>query len=184
MAPMAWEDRLNMAIGAAGGLAHIHSQEGGKLVHGNLKPSNIFLGSHGYGIVSDIIFTPLMKYVQQQPITTKYQAPEVAVNRLSQESDVYSFGVLLLELLVRKFEPAPSNGEVSDYGRWGQIVSREVESGEVFDAPLRDQVSILKELQEAFHIGIQCVQELPEERPKMPDVLKRLEGIRGQATGK
>lgn len=181
MAPMPWENRLNMAIGAARGLDYIHKQEGGKLVHGNLKPSNIFLSSQGHGIVSDILFTSLMNHVQQQPIT-KYQAPEVVGNRWSQESDVYSFGVILLELLVREFEPATSNGEVSDYVRWGEVVSREVESGEVFDAPLRDRPSVLKDLKEAFRIGIQCVQKLPEERPRMPDVLKSLEGIRGQRT--
>ncbi|PKI52114.1 hypothetical protein CRG98_027530 [Punica granatum] len=54
-----------------------------------------------------ILFPSLMNHVQQQlqPFT-KYEAPEVAVNRRSQQSDVYSFRVLLLELMVRQFEPA------------------------------------------------------------------------------
>ncbi|PKI52115.1 hypothetical protein CRG98_027531 [Punica granatum] len=68
---------------------------------------------------------------------------------------------------------------LSDYHDRGSMssllhgVSREVKAGEVFDAPLRDQASILKELQEAFHIGIWCAQKLPEERPTMSDVGKR-----------
>ncbi|CAH2049278.1 unnamed protein product [Thlaspi arvense] len=52
--PLGWETRLRIAIGAARGIAHIHSQLGGKLVHGNIKSSNIFLNSHGYGCVSDL----------------------------------------------------------------------------------------------------------------------------------
>ncbi|XP_031378628.1 probable inactive receptor kinase At4g23740 [Punica granatum] len=174
VAPMTWDNRLKMAIGAGRGIVHIHRQEGGKLFHGNLKPSNILVNSQGYGIVSDVLFPSLMNHVERQP-TTKYEAPEVAVNGRSQQSDVYSFGVLLLELLVRKFEPAPSNGELRDFVQWGKGVSREVDNGEIFDIPLRDQPSILKELQEAFHLGILCVQKLPEERPKMVHVVFLLE---------
>ncbi|OWM75573.1 hypothetical protein CDL15_Pgr021737 [Punica granatum] len=47
--------------------------------------------------------------------------PAQVMARRSQQSDVYSFGVILLELLVREFEPTPSDGQVRDFASWGQV---------------------------------------------------------------
>ncbi|KAL2542175.1 putative inactive receptor kinase [Abeliophyllum distichum] len=100
-APLDWEMRLRIAVGAERGIAHIHKQSGGKLVDGNIKSSNIFLNSQQYGCVSylglaSMIPSPVMR-------TEGYHAPEVKNTRnVSQASDVYSFGILLLELLTRK----------------------------------------------------------------------------------
>ncbi|XP_031376968.1 probable inactive receptor kinase At5g53320 [Punica granatum] len=104
VAPMTWEDRLNMAIGAARGIDYIHKQEGGKLFHGNLKPSNIFLSSQGYGIVSDILFPSLMNHVQQQP-STKYEAPEVVVSRRFQQSEFTASGYFCWSFLLGNLSP-------------------------------------------------------------------------------
>ncbi|XP_073141916.1 probable inactive receptor kinase At4g23740 isoform X1 [Henckelia pumila] len=49
-----WETRLRIAVGAAKGISHIHMQNGGKLVHGNIKSSNIFLTPQHYGCISDL----------------------------------------------------------------------------------------------------------------------------------
>ncbi|KAM7489232.1 hypothetical protein LguiB_026716 [Lonicera macranthoides] len=51
--PLDWETRLRKAIGTARGIAFIHMQTGGKLVHGNIKASNIFLNSQQHGCVSE-----------------------------------------------------------------------------------------------------------------------------------
>ncbi|KAK6132204.1 hypothetical protein DH2020_034062 [Rehmannia glutinosa] len=95
-----WDTRLTIAVGAARGIAEVHTQNGGKLVHGNIKSSNIFLNSQRYGCVSDLGLTSM--------VTTKFMptarcyAPEVKnTENVSQASDVYSFGILLLELLTK-----------------------------------------------------------------------------------
>ncbi|KAJ6373669.1 hypothetical protein OIU78_029366 [Salix suchowensis] len=82
--PIDWETRLKIAIGAARGIAHIHTQNGGKLVHGNIKSSNIFLNSQGYGCVSDIGLASLMSPMPP-PImrAAGYRAPEVTDSRKS-----------------------------------------------------------------------------------------------------
>ncbi|KAL2542176.1 putative inactive receptor kinase [Abeliophyllum distichum] len=49
-----WKTRLRIAVGAARGISHIHTQVGQNLVHGNIKASNIFLTAKGYGCVSDV----------------------------------------------------------------------------------------------------------------------------------
>ena len=55
-----WETRLRIAIGAARGIAHIQSVNGGKFVHGNIRSSNIFLNSKKYGYVSDFGLATVM----------------------------------------------------------------------------------------------------------------------------
>ncbi|KAJ6845484.1 putative inactive receptor kinase isoform X1 [Iris pallida] len=52
--PLDWETRVKIALGAARGVAHIHNENGGKLVHGNIKSSNVFLNTQGFGCVSDL----------------------------------------------------------------------------------------------------------------------------------
>ncbi|PIN00212.1 Serine/threonine protein kinase [Handroanthus impetiginosus] len=49
-----WGTRLKIVIGVARGIAEIHKQTGAKLVHGNIKSSNIFISPQHYGCVSDL----------------------------------------------------------------------------------------------------------------------------------
>ncbi|KAK6135330.1 hypothetical protein DH2020_030918 [Rehmannia glutinosa] len=95
------EGRVKIAIGAARGIAHIHKQSGGKLAHGNIKSSNIFLNSQHYGCVSDSDLSGIkVKVKLPYRRALGYHAPEYNdLKTVSQEADVYSFGVLLLELL-------------------------------------------------------------------------------------
>ncbi|CAA2998066.1 probable inactive receptor kinase At4g23740 [Olea europaea subsp. europaea] len=59
-----WESRLRIAVGAARGIAHIHTKVGQDLVHGNVKASNIFLTGRGYVYVSDVgLATLLVRWV-------------------------------------------------------------------------------------------------------------------------
>lgn len=98
---MDWQTRGKIAVGAARGIAEIHRQLGGMLVHGNIKASNIFLDQQSYGCVSDLGLTYMTKATFVR--SAKCYAPEVKNTRnVSQASDVYSFGILLLELLTRK----------------------------------------------------------------------------------
>jgi serine/threonine protein kinase len=182
---MDWETRLKIAIGAARGIAHIHTQNGGKLVHGNIKSSNIFLNSQGYGCVSDIGLASLMSPMPPPVMRAAgYRAPEVTDTRkATHASDVYSYGVFLLELLTGKSPMHTTGGdEVVHLVRWVNSVVREEWTAEVFDLELLRYPNIEEEMVEMLQIGLSCVVRMPEQRPKMPDVVKMVEEIRQVST--
>ncbi|OIW17064.1 hypothetical protein TanjilG_15647 [Lupinus angustifolius] len=176
--PLDWDSRLRIAIGVARGIAHIHAQHGGKLIHGNIKASNIFLNSQGYGCVSDIGMTTLMSPTPTSR-ATGYHAPEVTDTRkMTPASDVYSFGVLLLELLTGKSPIHVIGGEeFVNLVRWVNSVVREQWTGEVFDVELLRYANIEEELVEMLQIGMACVVRVPDQRPTMCEVVIMVEEI-------
>ncbi|KAL3844515.1 hypothetical protein ACJIZ3_001918 [Penstemon smallii] len=179
--PLDWETRLKIAIGAARGITCIHTESGGKLVHGNVKSSNIFLNPQKYGCVSDLGLSPIMSALAP-PIARAagYRAPEVTDTRKAmQPSDVYSFGVILLELLTGKSPVHTTNGdEVIHLVRWVHSVVREEWTAEVFDIQLLRYPNIEEELVEMLQIAMSCVVRIPDQRPRMSEVMKMIENVR------
>ncbi|CAA0830850.1 Probable inactive receptor kinase [Striga hermonthica] len=174
--PLDWETRVSIAIGAARGLAHIHSQCGDKLVHGNIKSSNILLDTRHQASVSDLGLATLTNPI---PRNTGYRAPEVSDTRkASQAADVYSFGVVLLELLTGK----RGNEEGVHLVRWVQSVVREEWTGEVFDVELLGYPNIEEEMVGVLQIGLGCVGRAAAQRPRMGDVVRMLEDVRALGT--
>ncbi|KAE9614090.1 putative protein kinase RLK-Pelle-LRR-III family [Lupinus albus] len=176
-----WDTRLRIALGAARGIARIHIENGGKLVHGSIKSSNIFLNAKQYGCVSDLGLATIMSSLAL-PISRAagYRAPEVTDTRKAgQPSDVYSFGVVLLELLTRKSPIHTTGGdEIIHLVRWVNSVVREEWTAEVFDLELMRYPNIEEEMVEMLQIAMSCVVRIPDQRPKMPEVVKMIENVR------
>ncbi|CAI0408580.1 unnamed protein product [Linum tenue] len=184
--PLDWETRMQIAIGAACGISCIHQANGGKFVHGNIKSSNIFLNpTTGYGCVSDVGLSAVMSALAP-PISRAagYRAPEVTDTRkATQASDVYSFGVVLLELLTGKSPIHTTGGdEIIHLVRWVHSVVREEWTAEVFDVELLRYPNIEEEMVEMLQIAMSCVVRVPDQRPKMDEVVKLLEGVRARDT--
>ncbi|RID78571.1 hypothetical protein BRARA_A01383 [Brassica rapa] len=178
--PLDWETRMSIAIGAAKGIARIHQENNGKLVHGNIKSSNIFLNSERNGCVSDLGLTAVMSALAP-PISRQagYRAPEVTDTRKSSQlSDVYSFGVVLLELLTGKSPIHTTAGdEIIHLVRWVHSVVREEWTAEVFDVELLRYTNIEEEMVEMLQIAMSCVVKAPDQRPKMSDLVRLIESV-------
>ncbi|KAL5216633.1 hypothetical protein ABZP36_008034 [Zizania latifolia] len=180
--PLNWESRRRIALASARGLEYIHAT-GSKVVHGNIKSSNILLGRSVDARVADHGLAHLVGPAgAPSNRVAGYRAPEVVADprRLSQKADVYSFGVLLLELLTAK---APTHAVLHEGGvdlpRWVRSVVREEWTSEVFDTELLRHPGTEEEMVEMLRLAMDCTATVPEQRPAMPEIVVRIEELGG-----
>ncbi|KAJ0238985.1 inactive receptor kinase [Hirschfeldia incana] len=180
--PLDWDNRMRIAITAARGLAHLHVSA--KLVHGNIKASNILLQPNQDTCVSDYGLNQLFSNSTPPNRLAGYHAPEVLETRkVTFKSDVYSFGVLLLELLTGKSPNQASLGEEGiDLPRWVLSVVREEWTAEVFDVELMRYHNIEEEMVQLLQIAMACVSTVPDQRPVMQEVLRMIEDVNRSET--
>ncbi|CAL5371587.1 unnamed protein product [Camellia sinensis] len=176
--PLNWETRSAIALGAARGIAFLHSQ-GPTVAHGNIKSSNVLLTKSYEARVSDFGLSQVVGPSSTPNRIAGYRAPEVTDTRkVSQKADVYSFGVLLLEMLTGK---APMHAHLNEEGvdlpRWVQSVVREEWTAEVFDLELLRYQNVEEEMVQLLQLAIDCVAQYPDKRPSMAEVSSRIEEL-------
>ncbi|CAI0627092.1 unnamed protein product [Linum tenue] len=176
--PLNWDTRSIIALGAARGIAYLHSQ-GSTISHGNIKSSNILLSKSYEARVSDFGLAQVAGPAPNPSRVDGYRAPEVTdAHKVSQKADVYSFGVLLLELLTGK---APTHSLTNDEGvdlpRWVQSVVREEWTAEVFDLELLRYQNVEEEMVQLLQLAIDCSAQYPDRRPSMAEVSSRIDEI-------
>ncbi|KAL8171740.1 hypothetical protein V2J09_023544 [Rumex salicifolius] len=169
-----WTRRMKIAIGSAEGIAYLHTQATPRIIHGDVKASNILLDSDFHAKVSDFGFAKFIPHSAATNATTEakgklgYVAPEHDVPENAKESsDVFGFGILLLELA--------SGRRPLELVAWALPLARQRKFDEIEDPKLNGKV-VENEMRRVVITGIACAHKLPEKRPKMTEVVALLKG--------
>ncbi|XP_015892725.1 probable receptor-like serine/threonine-protein kinase At4g34500 isoform X2 [Ziziphus jujuba] len=181
VSPLTWDIRMRIAIGTAKGLAYLHEGLEPKVVHRDVKSSNILLDRKWNAKVSDFGLAKLLgseaSYVTTRVMGTfGYVSPEYAsTGMLNEGSDVYSFGVLLMEIITGRspIDYSRPAGEMNlvDWFK-GMVANRRGE--EVVD-PLIEVQPSPRALKRALLVCLRCIDMDVVKRPKMGQIVHMLE---------
>ncbi|KAL5197734.1 hypothetical protein ABZP36_001246 [Zizania latifolia] len=183
-AVLPWSTRLNIAVGAAKGLAFLHDAEK-PVIYRDFKASNILLDSDYKAKLSDFGLAKDGPEGDDTHVSTRvmgthgYAAPEyIMTGHLTAKSDVYSFGVVLLEILTgrRAVDKTRPNREQSlvEYAR--PCLRDPLRLARIMDPAMEGRYSPAA-AREAAAVAYRCLSGSAKNRPDMSAVVDALEPL-------
>eukprot|EP00253_Pinus_taeda_P022429 PITA_22429 len=173
-----WSGRYEIIVGIARGLAYLHEESQIRIIHRDIKASNILLDNKYRPKIADFGLAKLFGE-DQSHVSTRiagtcgYMAPEYALRgQLTEKADVFGFGVVVLEMVSgRKNQSLPQHTEFLLEETWRMY--NEERTLDVMDPTLEDTYSS-EQLIRMIKIGLLCTQGAASLRPSMSRVVSML----------
>ncbi|RQP03032.2 hypothetical protein POPTR_018G132900v4 [Populus trichocarpa] len=176
-----WETRFQIILGIARGLQYLHEDSHLRIVHRDIKASNILLDVKFQPRISDFGLARFFPEDQAYLSTTfagtlGYTAPEYAIRgELSEKADIYSFGVLVLEIIsCRKNTDLRLPSEMQYLPEYAWKLYERSSVIDLVDPKLREDGFMEKDVLQVIHVAFLCLQPLANLRPPMSKIVALL----------